>query len=253
MKTLLLTTLSLLSTCLGAFAQAQTIYFERKSAENETQVSLFIDAEFVSGTEYSGVPETDDVASGEITGKVRKDGLLHVTFNYMIEGSKQSEEQLLKLDGDKLFIGEGELEERGPGQMVLKDRETVKFTKALKKLPLSEPAVDAPEAKAVTKALQGPVAKLTGVPVTFDGLVRISGEWAVFMGSVIAAEGKKPKDQKMADKLDQRAFQAFFKKDDKGGWKVLRSTFAGADGYFEFEGEYENAPWQLTDGLNEEH
>ncbi len=252
MKVLLLTTLTLLITSLGAFAQAQTIYFERKSAENETKVSLFIDEEFVSGNEFTGVPETDDIAYGEITGKVRKDGLLHVTFNYMIEGSQQSEEQILKLDGDKLFIGEGELEERGPGQMVLKDRETVKFTKALQKLPLTEPALDSPEAKAVTKALQGPAAKLTGVPVTFEGLVRISDEWAVFMGSA-TAEGKKPKDSKMADKMDQRAFRAFLKKDAKGGWKVLCADFANQDGYFEFEGEFENAPWQLTDGLDEEH
>lgn len=250
MKTHLLTSLSLLLTSLGALAQAKTLYFEHKTAEQETQVALYVEEGFVSGTEYSGVPEKDS-AYGEITGTVRKDGLLHVTFNYTIESSRQSEEQILKLDGDKLFIGEGELEERGPGQMVLKDREKVKFTQALKQLPLSEPELDTPEAKAITQLLQEPVAKLAGVPVTFDGLVRISGDWALYIGPVTAVEGKQPKDEDIAKKLNERQFQAILKKDDKGAWKVLRSAFATEDGYFDYEGEYENTPWQLTDGLEE--
>jgi len=250
MKTSFLTTLILMSTSLGAFAQAQTLYFEHKSAENETQVALYVEDGFVSGSEYSGAPETDS-AYGEITGVVRKDGLLHVTFNYTIEGSKQSEEQILKLDGDKLFIGEGELEERGPGQMVLKDREKVKFTQALKQLPLSEPEVDSPEGKAITKVLQDPVAKLTGVPVMFEGMLRVSGEWALFMGVVSAVEGKTPKDEEIAMKMNERSFQAFLKKDNKGAWKVLRSAFASADGYYDYEGEVEDAPWQLMEGLEE--
>ncbi|MBK8037331.1 MAG: hypothetical protein IPK22_09380 [Verrucomicrobiaceae bacterium] len=57
MKTHLLTSLSLLLTSLGAFAQAKTLYFEHKTAEQETQVSLYVEEGFVSGTEYSGVPE----------------------------------------------------------------------------------------------------------------------------------------------------------------------------------------------------
>lgn len=250
MKTSFLTTLILMSTSLGAFAQTQTLYFEHKSAEDETEVSLYVEGGFVSGTEYSGVPEKDS-AYGEISGVVRKDGLLHVTFNYTIEGSKQSEEQILKIDGDKLYIGEGELEERGPGQIVLKDREKVKFTQALKQLPLSEPEVDSPEGKAITKILQGPVAKLTGVPVVFEGMVRVSGPWALFVGTVTAVEGKTPKDEEMATKMAERQFQAFLKQDDKGAWKVLRSAFASADGYFEYEGESEDAPWQLMEGLGE--
>lgn len=250
MKISLFTVLIIMGASLSTLAQTPTFYFEGTDDGVETQVSIRMDEGFVTGTEYSGVPEKDS-AYGEITGNVRKDGLLHVTFNYTIEGSRQSEEQLMKLDGGKLYLGEGELEERGPGQMVLKDREKVKFTRALKKLPVSEPELDSAEGKAVTQALQKPLAKLTGVPVMFEGLVRISGDWALYMGAVIAAEGKMPKDEKIAAQLEQRQFQAFFKKDAKGDWKVLRSAFASPEGYHEYEGEYENAPWQLTAGLDE--
>jgi hypothetical protein len=251
MKTPLIVSLSLLLLSVGAFAQSQTLYFEHKTAEEETLVTLNVDEGNVHGTQFTGVNQTDDVAGGEITGNVREDGLLHVTFNYVVEGYRESEEQLLKLDGDKLFIGEGELEERGPGQMVLKDRGKVKFTRALKKVPLSEPAYDTPEAKAITGLLEGPMAKQAGVPVTFEGIVRISGDWAFYQGPVTVAEGKQPKDEEMAKKLNERQFQAFLKKDAKGGWKVLRSAFANEDGYFDYEGEFESPPWQLTAGLEE--
>lgn len=251
MKTHLIVSISLLLFGGGVFAQSQTLYFEHKTSKEEILVTLNVEEGNVNGTEYNGVPQTDDITGGQITGNVQENRLLHVTFNYIVEGYRGSEEQLLKLDGDKLFIGEGELEERGPGQMVLKDREKVKFTQALKHLPLSEPALDTPEAKAITQLLQEPVAKLAGVPVTFDGLVRISGDWALYIGPVTTAEGKQPKDEEIAKKLSERQFQAILKKDAKGGWKVLRSAFANVDGYFDYEGEYENAPWQLTDGLEE--
>jgi hypothetical protein len=100
--------------------------FKLDSKEEIVTFALWVDSGAVGGSEFSGAPEKDS-AYGSITGNLREDGLLHVTFNYTIEGNRQSEEQLLKIDGNKLIVGKGELEEHGPGQLVLKNPKSVKF------------------------------------------------------------------------------------------------------------------------------
>jgi hypothetical protein len=138
MTTLRPTILAFAALSLNGFADTTNRYFKLDSKEEIVTFAMWVDSGNVGGSEYSGVPEKDS-AYGSITGNVREDGLLHVTFNYMIEGSRQSEEQLLKIDGNKLIIGEGELEEHGPGQFVLKDPKSVKFDgKALTEVKMDE-------------------------------------------------------------------------------------------------------------------
>lgn len=115
------TLLVLAALSLNSFADTTNRYFKLDSKEEIVTFALWVDSGAVGGSEFSGVPEKDS-AYGSITGNVREDGLLHVTFNYTIEGNRQSEEQLLKIDGNKLIVGEGELEEHGPASWCSRTR-----------------------------------------------------------------------------------------------------------------------------------
>ena len=68
---------------------------------------------------YAWEPHQKDGARGQLTGKIEGDRIT-ANFVYMIEGSIQKEEIVLKLENGKLMQGQGELEEKG-GAMVLKD------------------------------------------------------------------------------------------------------------------------------------
>lgn len=218
-----------LALALPAFAQSPARHFEHKSKGLEIHVTLTIEGDNVQGTQSTGSDEPDTHgASGTISGNVKKDGLLHVTYNYTIEESHQSEEQLFKLDGGTLYLGEGELEEHGPGQMVLKDPKSVKFEKALKEISVKEFESGSADGKAITKVLQAPVAKLVGAPVVFDGMVRVAQKWARFYGSVRVEDGKKAKDEATANGLDNGFLRAYLKDDGNGGWKMVRYIFENA-------------------------
>lgn len=241
--------LALIAFSLPAFAQTSERYFEHKSKGLEIHISLSVDGDSVRGMQFSGSdePETHG-ASGPFFGNVRKDGLLHVTYNYEIEGNRQSEEQLLKLDGDTLFVGSGELEEHGPGQMALKDSKSVKFEKALKEVSVKEIETDKEECKAFTQVLHEPLAKLVGAPVVLNGGVRVSQKWARFTGNVRVQDGKTAKDKATSEALDRASFWAYLKDDGNGGWKVVRFMFEDAgDLSVPVEGlDFESkAPWVL--------
>lgn len=236
-------------------AQVPVRYFERVVPGTMQRIALVVDGESVSGTQSDGSDDPDtDFAYGKITGNVGKDGRLHVTYNYEVEGDQQSEEQFLKLDGNKLYIADGELEEHGPGQMVLKNPKSVKFEKALTEIPFKEVDQDAAEGKAVTKVLQEPLAKKVGAEVTFNGSIRIARGWARYLGVVEVAKGKKAKDEEAVKKIEGQLLHAYLKQDDKGDWKVVRFGFENSDGIPDFpEGQdlESNAPWPLDDDLME--
>ncbi len=213
----------------SAYADALVRYFELKTKGLELHVTLLVDGESVVGTEFSGNGEPDtDAGFGQITGKVRQDGLLHVTYNYHIEGYQQSEEQLLRLDGRTLYIGEGELEEHGPGQMVLKDPKKVKFERALKEFDVRDFDAASKDASTFTKVLQEPMAKLIGAAVVFSGTVRVSQKWARYEGGLAVEDGKTAKDAATGKALQSASVRAYFKQDDKGDWKLVRYMFEDA-------------------------
>lgn len=236
-------------------AQVPVRYFERVVPGNMQRIALVIDEESVSGTQSAGSDDPDtDFAYGKITGNVGKDGRFHVTYNYEVEGNQQSEEQFLKLEGSKLYVADGELEEHGPGQMVLKDPKNLKFEKALTEVPFKEVDQDSAEGKAVTKVLQEPLAKQVGTGVSFDGAIRITRGWARYIGMVEIAKGKKAKDEETAKKIEGRVLHAYLKQDDKGGWKIVRFGFESSDGFPEFQEGQDldsNIPWPLDEDLME--
>jgi hypothetical protein len=166
---------------------------EKKTGESEEQLCRVIEGEFISGTQFAGSDAGS--AFGRIFGKVREDGVLHVTFNYEIEGQPGSEEQLMKLGKGEITVAEGELTEHGPNQNVLKEPKGVKFTKVFKQVPLSEPKTDTKEAAAVIEPADAVITKLAGMKCDLSGgLVRIAGDWALFQGFIVTPEDKKPAD-----------------------------------------------------------
>ncbi len=239
--------LFLLLTTLSALAEPQTLFFAQENAKEYTRIALVIDGEQVTGTQ-NWLPKQPDGhgAHGTISG-VLTGGIIQVLYSYTIEGSEQSEEEVLKLDGDKLFIGEGQLQEdpKNSSRLNLKEPNKVNFKQALKKIAVSEPKAGTPERKAIMDAMRAPVVKQAGSPVLFTGNVRVSGAWARFQGNVQTADGKKPKNADFAD-LMELDFFALLKKDEGGTWQVMHHGFAGDIGVTEEAKEnFPDAPWVL--------
>lgn len=242
--------LALTALSLPVLAQTAPRFFEHKSKNAEIRISIIVEGDSVTGTQTNGSGEVETHgAMGTMTGNA-KDGVLHVTYNYEIEGNRQSEEQLLKLDGNQLILAEGELEEHGPGQMVLKEPKKVKFATVLKEVTLKEFAHDTINAKPVMPTIDEALAKFVGAPVKLDGTLRMTRGWVRFTGSVSVAEGQKPKNAAIATQLEQAMVRAYLKSDGKGGWTMVRYEFEGVDGLdAPSEGQdYESqAPWPLDD------
>lgn len=206
---------------------------------------MTIDGDQVTGTQL-WLPKEKDGARGTLDGIVNGD-VIQVLYSYTIEGSDQSEEEVLKLDGDKLFIGEGELaaDPKDDSRMNLKEPNKVAFKTVLKKVSVTEPKPGTPERKAIMDAMRVPVANHVGKAVLFTGDVRVSGSWARFQGSVATADGKPPKGDEAAGDLELDFF-ALLKKNEKGQWQVLHHGFAGDISIREEAHEkYPKAPWML--------
>jgi hypothetical protein len=245
MNKLLILPSLLLSTVISA-AEPQTLFFAQEDAKEYTRIALTIDGDKVTGTQ-NWLPKQPDGhgAHGTISGKVT-DGLIRVLYEYTIEGFEQSEEEVLKLDGDKLFIGEGQLraDPKNDAHLKLEDPGKVVFKKPLTKIPAFEPKAGTPERKAIMDAMRAPVSAEVGRDVVFTGTVRVSGSWARFNGHVDPVGGK-PKNEDIAAEMELDFF-ALLQKDGKGSWKVLHQGFAGDIGVMEAAKEnYPKAPWVL--------
>jgi hypothetical protein len=230
----------------GTLAQAESraLFFAKETAKESTRIALSIDDDKkVYGTKV-WQPKDEHGARGTLQGIVNGD-VIQVVYEYTIEGSDQSEEMVLKLDGDTLLIGEGELEDAGKGRLNLKEPNKVSFTQALKKVPVSEPKAGTPERKAMMDAMRGPVSEYAGKPVTFTGKIRAMGSWARFSGAVTPADGKKVDVEGIAADMELD-FVAILKKDADGNWTAPHWGFAGDTSVLEEAKEkYPKAPWPL--------
>lgn len=224
-------------------AEQQTLFFAQENAKEYTRIALVIDGDQVTGTQ-NWLPKQPDGhgAHGTLEGIITGGGIIQVLYSYTIEGSDQSEEEVLKLEGDKLFIGEGQLREdpKDNSRLNLQEPNKVAFKKALKKIAFSEPKAGTPERKAIMDAMRGPVAKKVGKAVIFTGNVRVSGSWARFDGHVDPADGKP------ADGEFELDFFALLKKNKDGTWKAVHHGFAGDISVAEEAKEnFPEAPWVL--------
>ena len=95
----------------------QTLCFEQKLNKDITTVKLIINGDAVSG-EMNWTPWEKDGASGTLKGKKIGDEII-ADYDYMIEGSNQSEEKIFKLEGDKLLVKVGELMDGKNGKLIM--------------------------------------------------------------------------------------------------------------------------------------
>jgi hypothetical protein len=246
MNKFLILPLLLLSTVISA-AEPQTLFFAQENAKEYTRIALTIEGDQVTGTQ-NWLPKQPDGhgAHGTISGIITGGGIIQVLYTFSIEGSDQSEEEVLKLDGDKLFIGEGQLvqDPKDETRLNLQEPNKVTFKKPLSKIPVFEPKAGTPERKAIMDAMRAPVSAEVGREVVFTGTVRVSGSWARFNGHVDTVGGK-PKNEDIAAEMELDFF-SLLQKDGKGGWKVLHQGFAGDIGVMEAAKEnYPKAPWVL--------
>lgn len=242
MKTLILLALTLAFHHLSA--DTQVLFFAKEAPTESTRIALSIEnGEKVNGT-HVWQPKKEHGARGHLDGIVNGD-VIQVLWSYEIEGSEQSEEMVLKLDGDKLLIGEGELVDGGNGRMNLKEPNKVTFTTVLKKVPVTEPKIGSPERKAIMDSMRAPVTEYAGKAVKFTGSVRQMGNWARFTGKVAPADGKPVKVEEIAADMELDFF-ALLQKDGEGNWQTLHWGFAGDTGVMEEAREnHPQAPWPL--------
>lgn len=106
--------------------------FEEKIGKDITTVKLAINGDVVTG-EMEWLPYEKDGAVGTLKGKKVGDEII-VDYDYVIEGSNQSEEKIFKLDGEKLLVKEGELTEDKSGKLIMKDPTGAKFSQTLLKV-----------------------------------------------------------------------------------------------------------------------
>lgn len=98
---------------------AETLCFEEKVGKDITTVRLTIDGDKVTGN-MEWLPWEKDQATGTLLGE-KKGNEIVADYEYMIEGSNQLEEKIFVLEGDKLLVKSGELDDKN-GKLVIKDR-----------------------------------------------------------------------------------------------------------------------------------
>ncbi|MBL7813484.1 MAG: hypothetical protein JNL70_00665 [Saprospiraceae bacterium] len=131
---------------------ADTLCFEFKYKQDVTSCQLIIEGDKVKGY-FDWSPFEKDGGHGVLENGVKKGEMITVDWKMMIEGSIQTEELLLKLEGDKLSKMEGELVEKGD-KVVIKSPETAKAQDVLMKVDCSKIASAIDNAKAAETAMK---------------------------------------------------------------------------------------------------
>jgi hypothetical protein len=103
---------------------ASTKCYEKRFKKDVTAIELTINGDDVTGF-YAWEPYEKDGGRGTLKGKKTADQITAI-FNYMIEGSIQSEEVMFKMAGDKLLQSTNELVDK-KGISVIKDKTKMKW------------------------------------------------------------------------------------------------------------------------------
>lgn len=96
----------------------ETLCFEEKVGKDLTTVRITIEGNKVTG-KMEWLPWEKDQARGTLLGE-KKGNEIVADYEYMIEGSNQLEEKVFVLEGDKLLVKSGELEDKN-GKLVMKN------------------------------------------------------------------------------------------------------------------------------------
>ena len=116
-----------------------------------TAIQIIMDGDKISGyMDWS--PNEKDGGHGFIVG-TKSGNIITADWTYMIEGSKNTEQIMLKLDGDKLSKAEGELTEKND-KLVLKNPAKAKYVDVFNKVPCEKIATNITSAKTMTELLK---------------------------------------------------------------------------------------------------
>jgi len=96
--------------------------------QDTTTANLTIVGSNVTGT-YDWIPAEKDSARGVLTGTKNGD-IITAIYDYVIEGSKQREEKIFKMEVNQLLVKRGELHEVD-GVLKLKNPEIAKFSEII--------------------------------------------------------------------------------------------------------------------------
>jgi hypothetical protein len=105
--------------------------FFKNQNRDITKITLRIDDKKVTGT-MDWVPYEKDSGRGTLSGTLLPDGQMDLMFDYMIEGSHQTETKIMKIENNKLFIKHGELEDKKyNGNLTYKDPEKAVYNEII--------------------------------------------------------------------------------------------------------------------------
>ena len=117
---------------LPAYANG-TFCFKATFNQDVTNIQLIILDNKVTGF-MNWVPYQKDSARGTLTGTKNADGELDLLYDYMIEGSQQTETKLMKIENEKLWIKQGELSDpKYDGHLVYKDVSQANYGESIDK------------------------------------------------------------------------------------------------------------------------
>ena len=108
-----------------------TYCFSQLFNRDVTDVQLTILGSAVTG-KMDWFPYQKDSARGTLQGFKNAAGELDLMYDYMIEGSKQTETKTMKIEDGKLLVKRGELlDPKNDGHLVYKDVSQAKFSEVL--------------------------------------------------------------------------------------------------------------------------
>lgn len=77
-------------------------------------------------------PWEKDGAIGTLTGKINANNEMELLYDYMIEGSKQTETKIMKIENGTLLIKHGELTDpKNDGNLIYKDASKTQYNETL--------------------------------------------------------------------------------------------------------------------------
>ena len=105
--------------------------FSKVFNKDVTDVQIHIDGNNVTG-KMNWLPYQKDSARGTLKGELNAARELELLYDYMIEGNRQTETKVMKIENEKLMMKVGELlDPNNDGHLIYKDVEKAKFSEVL--------------------------------------------------------------------------------------------------------------------------
>lgn len=114
-----------------SYIQDGTFCFSKHFNQDVTYVQLTILDGAVTG-KMDWIPYEKDSARGTLRGYENAAGELDLLYDYMIEGSRQTETKIMKIESGKLLVKVGELlDPKNNGNLIYKDVSQAKYSEVL--------------------------------------------------------------------------------------------------------------------------